>query len=163
MVLLAAASLLDIADTVGDLAFVIRIMSFTYIVYWLFVTLNEQMALFGLATILTGYFLLFHSPLVVVIALIVLLVLFGGQLQMNIQFGLLSPMEQLEHAKSMDAQVEAQRHFQSAQDKMAQGAQFYELQEAEQQALMAQQQGQSEQQAAPQGVDMMQQMRGYRR
>lgn len=162
MVLLAVASLLDIADTVGDLAFVIRIMSFTYIVYWLFVTLNEQMALFGLATILAGYFLLFHSPLIVVIALIVLLVLFGGQLQMNIQFGLLSPVQQMEEAKAMEERAESQRHFQSAQDKMAQGAQFYELQEAEQQALMAQQQA-GAQQEAPQGVDMAQQMRGYRR
>lgn len=137
-----AAGFLDLVDTANDISFVIRIMAFAYITYYLFITLNEQPAVFGLATILAGYFLLFHSPVIFVIAVVVLFVVFGSWIQQNIIFGITSPIETMKQVHQEDVMFAGQR----AQKKLAEGSTFDQLSEMEkdamtQNAMQMQQQG----------------------
>lgn len=137
MVVFIAAGLFDgIMDTAGDMAFVIRIMALVYIIYWLFVTFNENMTLFGLAAVIVSYFMLFHSPIVIIIAVLILLVVFGSQLQMSLQFGLLQPMQQVHMEEAEFARERAAEAAQIPMSKLNSGVPFEELTEFEQQAVL---------------------------
>ncbi len=117
--------LFDFLGDVSNLSFVLKIMSFSYLAYWLYTTFYNSKIVFGIALIGAGFFAITYSgattALVVVFAILFVL---GPQLQNTIWFGLgplLSPfgidlmgnsvnqkMSELEHqkaAKELEARI----------------------------------------------------------
>lgn len=147
---LVAADVFGVMDTFGDLGFVIKVIAFAYLTYYLYIMFAENQAIFGLVVIGVGYFLMFHAPVIIAIALIVFFVVFGQVIQMNVQFGIQMPLEQMHQAQAME-QMDA------IQNKINRGMQLSQA-EAElwtqaNQAQMQQQAGEEYQQ------QMMQRMR----
>ncbi len=88
VVLLHIAGDGGLLESVGDIAFVIKIMSFVYILFWLYQTFAESQVLFGLSALGAGYLILFSSTVFVALAVVVLLMVMGMWLQQSLQFGL---------------------------------------------------------------------------
>jgi len=89
--LFTAAGFLDVMDTLNDLSFVIRVIIFSYFLFWLFITFRELPMVFGLSVIGLAY-LIFVATIpmfVLAIAFLLFLTPFGMMLQQGIQFGLL--------------------------------------------------------------------------
>lgn len=134
-------------ETAGDIAFVIKLMSFVYIVFWLYQTFAESQVLFGLSALGAGYFMLFHSTVFVSLALLVLLMVMGNWLQQGIQFGIspflmaFGPTRKIGQALQMGGGMGQEDNDLVAQ-KVASGQQLTaeEAAMAQQQEAMAQQQ-----------------------
>ncbi len=82
------------SETLGDLAFVIKLMALVYIIYVLYITFAENQVIFGGAALMVSYLILFHSPIVLVLALLVFVAINPFFLQ-NLFFGLQS-VQQIE-------------------------------------------------------------------
>lgn len=90
--LLSITDLFGIFDTLQEMDFVIRIMLFSYLLFWLYTTFTPARAelLFGLSSIAAGYLVFAHGFTVTVLVMFfILFVVLGAQLQMLIQFGFL--------------------------------------------------------------------------
>ncbi len=89
--LFQAAGFLDVMDTLNDLSFVVKIIIFSYFLFWLFVTFRELPIVFGLSVIGLAYLMFVAAIPMLVIAIVFLVFLtpFGMMLQQGIQFGLL--------------------------------------------------------------------------
>lgn len=82
--------LLGIFDTFSDLAFVVKIMVFAYILYWLFVVFREQQVLLGLVAIIAAYFMFFHAISVTILVLLFFVfIIMSGHFQFIIDMGVL--------------------------------------------------------------------------
>ncbi|GEM_PF-2616832 len=131
-------------DSVGDIAFVVKLMALVYIVFYLYQTFAESsQVLFGLSVLGAGYFILFYSSVFVSLAIVVLLMMTGMWIQQSLQFGLF-PL--LGINPGMGGGGGASEHeMQAIQQKMALGQQLSQeemqmAQSMEQQQMMAQQQ-----------------------
>ena len=82
--------LLFIFETLNDMAFVVKVIVFSYMLFWLYMTFREAQLLFGVTAIIASYFILFHAiSTTMLLILFFIFVVFGMQLQMVLQFGLL--------------------------------------------------------------------------
>jgi len=79
----------EIGQMLADFGFIIQVMTFSYVLFWLFMTFRDTPILFGLTAVVAAYFM-FIQPLPIFIIVIVFFAffLFGNQLQMLILFGL---------------------------------------------------------------------------
>ena len=85
----------EILETLGELDFVIRVMVFSYILFWLYTTFMPARAevLFGLTAIAAGYLIFAHGVTITVLVLFfILFVVSGMMLQQILMFGLLPLM-----------------------------------------------------------------------
>ncbi|MBI4361082.1 hypothetical protein HY572_04910 [Candidatus Micrarchaeota archaeon] len=80
---------LGIFETLAELGFVVQILSFTYILFWLYMTFRDLPLLFGITATVTGFLIFIHGVSVVLLtAAFVFLFLFGMQIQQVMWFGL---------------------------------------------------------------------------
>lgn len=85
-----ALPLLGILDTLSDMAFVIKILTFAYLLYWLFIVFREQQMLLGIATIIAAYFMFFHQISIVLLVLFFFVfIIMSGHFQFLIDMGIM--------------------------------------------------------------------------
>jgi len=83
---LAAMPLLQVT---ADLWFVVRILVFSYLLFQLYLMFRDSQIIFGMAVIVSAYFIFVHAVSVTILMLcFFLFVVFGNQLQMLVMFGL---------------------------------------------------------------------------
>ncbi len=90
--LFSITDLFGIFDTLQEMDFVIRIMLFSYLLFWLYTTFIPARAdlLFGLSAIAAGYLVFAHGVTITILVLFfILFVVLGSQLQMLLQFGIM--------------------------------------------------------------------------
>ncbi|NYZ75404.1 hypothetical protein H0O03_04060 [Candidatus Micrarchaeota archaeon] len=86
MIELAALPLLQVT---ADLWFVVRILVFSYLLFQLYLMFRDSQIIFGMAVIVSAYFIFVHAVSVTILMLcFFLFVVFGNQLQMLVMFGL---------------------------------------------------------------------------
>jgi hypothetical protein len=81
-----------VLETLGEMDFVIRIMVFSYLLFWLYMTFMPAKAeiLFGISAIAAGYLVFAHGISITILALFFLFfVVLGSQIQMILMFGVL--------------------------------------------------------------------------
>ena len=137
-------------DSVGDIAFVIKLMALVYVIFYLYQTFAESQVLFGLATLGAGYFILFYSSVFVALAIVVLLMVTGMWLQQSLQFGLF-PLLGIGQGGMMHGGG-GEEEMRAIQQKMALGQQLTE-QEQQMMQSMEQQQYQMQQQQYQMGMN----------
>jgi hypothetical protein len=77
-------------STLNELGFVVRVIIFSYLVYWLYITFRDVQTIFGLAVIVTAYLIFIHSVSITLLTVIFFVfVVFGNMLQMILMFGVL--------------------------------------------------------------------------
>ena len=80
----------DIIQTLNELGFIVRVIVFSYLVYWFYITFRDAQTIFGLSIVVTAYLLFVHSlSVTTLLILFFVFVVFGSQLQMILLFGLL--------------------------------------------------------------------------
>jgi len=80
----------EIFSTLSELDFVVRVLVFSYMLFWLYMTFRDAQLLFGIATIVVGYLIFVHGiSVTLVVALWLIFFLLGSQLQMLMLFGVL--------------------------------------------------------------------------
>lgn len=85
-----AIPILGIFDLFTDLAFVIKILTFSYLLYWLFIVFREQQMLLGIATIIAAYFMFFHQISIVLLVLFFFVfIIMSGHFQFLIDMGIM--------------------------------------------------------------------------
>jgi len=92
---LFGGGIFDVFETLSELDFVVRVMVFSYLLFWLYTTFTPARAelLFGMSSIVAGYLVFAHGvTITILIMLFILFVILGAQLQMLIQFGFLPLM-----------------------------------------------------------------------
>ncbi len=83
-------SLLSIFTTLTDLAFVIKILVFSYLLYWLFIVFREQQVLLGIVTLIAAYFMFFHAvSITILVLLFFVFIVMSGHFQFIIDMGIL--------------------------------------------------------------------------
>ncbi len=137
--LFLASGFFDIIDTMNDLSFVIRILVFSYFLFWLFITFRELPVIFGISVIGVAYLIFIAAlPMIVLaIAFMVFLTPFGAQMQQMIQFGL---MPALKREPFSGMKMPDQLEMQSVQEKIARGEQLNQREMEMAQEMNAQQQ-----------------------
>lgn len=135
-------------ESVGDIAFVVKLMALVYIIFYLYQTFAESQVLFGLSVLGAGYFILFYSSVFVALAVVVLLMMTGMWIQQSLQFGLF-PL--LGINPGMPSGGASEEEMRAIQQKMALGQQLSgeEMQLAQ---AMEQQQAQSAQYMGQMGM-----------
>ncbi|MFH1779768.1 MAG: hypothetical protein ABH803_01325 [Candidatus Micrarchaeota archaeon] len=107
-------------ETIGELNFVVRIIVFSYLLFWFYITFQETQILFGLGGALAGYLIFLHGiSIMIVVALFFIFIVFGMQLQMIFQFGVYSLLGI--HEKMGRQQQEQQEAIQTIQQKIQAG------------------------------------------
>ncbi|MEK6953754.1 MAG: hypothetical protein AABX01_02010 [Candidatus Micrarchaeota archaeon] len=113
--------LLDIFQTIEDLGFVIKVMTFAYMLLWLYAQLRESMLLFGIGSMLAGYFLFLNPlPTVLIVIIFVIFVSLGMHLQMLFQFGLF-PILRFFGIEVEHPEMKEQQDMQNIQQKLGKG------------------------------------------
>ncbi len=128
-------------ETLNELGFVVRIIVFSYLCYWLYITFRDVQTVFGVAVIVTAYIIFIHSLSITLLTVIFFVfVIFGNMLQMILMFGLLPlfgyQWTMREYIKS-PTQAESAAVQARAMQKFEQGL---ALSAEEEQAIQAQQQ-----------------------
>ena len=84
---MAGLILLGLLETLDSMSFVVSIMVFSYILFWLYMTFRESQILFGISSIVAGYFILVAQlPTVFLVIIFAVFFVMGQQLQMFLQF-----------------------------------------------------------------------------
>ncbi|MFH0973677.1 MAG: hypothetical protein V1817_02735 [Candidatus Micrarchaeota archaeon] len=77
-------------STLNELGFVVRIIIFSYLCYWLYITFRDVQTIFGVSIIITAYIIFIHSLSITLLTIIFFVfVVFGNMLQMILMFGVL--------------------------------------------------------------------------
>ncbi len=118
--LLFGGGVFDIFETLSELDFVIRVMLFSYLLFWLYTTFIPSRAevLFGLTGIAAGYLVFAHGISVTVLVLFfIFFVMLGSQLQMLLQFGIMPLLGYQYHGDRFvhTDEINAQQNQQNAQ------------------------------------------------
>ncbi len=101
-------ALLSVFSTIADLGFVVKILVFSYILYWLFVVFREQQVILGLVAVIAAYFMLFHAiSITVLVLLFFVFIVMSGHFQFIIDMGILPilGMFGLHEGQAEDAQM----------------------------------------------------------
>lgn len=129
-------------ESVGDIAFVVKLMAFVYVVFYLYQTFAESQVLFGLSVLGAGYFILLYSSVFVALAIVVLLMVTGMWLQQSLQFGLF-PLLGIGQGMPMGGGA-SEEEMHAIQQKMALGQQLSQEEMQMMQAMEQQQMQQSQ-------------------
>ncbi len=81
-----------VLETLGELDFVIRVMVFSYLLFWMYMTFMPAKAelLFGISGIAVGYLVFAHGvSLTLLVLFFLFFVVLGSQIQMILMFGVL--------------------------------------------------------------------------
>ena len=120
---------LDIWQFFADMGFVIQIMTFSYLLFWLYLTFRDMPILFGISSLIGAYFI-WINPISVTFLMILFfgLIFFGNQLQMIILFGI-APLFGLLTGKRMPQPGESaamleQEEVQQIEQKIMQGTEI---------------------------------------
>ena len=117
----------DPGEALGEIGFVIRLMSFVYILFWLYATFQENQLLFGFTALIAAYFVIFYAPVVVVLAAVVLIMVNGMFLQQALMFGLFPAMGRNQMGMPVDyAHEEEAMQAQNLQSRLQAGQQLSE-------------------------------------
>ncbi len=130
-----------VLGTLNELGFVVRIIVFSYLCYWLYITFRDVQTIFGIGVIITAYIIFIHSLSITLLTVVFFVfVIFGNMLQMILMFGVLPlfgyQWTMREYIKS-PTQAEAAELQAAAMRKAEMGI---ELSEQEMQLLQSQQQ-----------------------
>ncbi len=88
--LLFIEALDGVFETLNELGFVVRVIIFSYLIYWMYITFRDVQTIFGLSVIITGYLIFIHSLSITMLTVIFFVfVIFGNMLQMILMFGVL--------------------------------------------------------------------------
>ncbi len=88
--ILAIDAIDGVLGTLNELGFVVRIIVFSYLCYWLYITFRDVQTIFGVAVIVTAYLVFIHSLSITLLVIIFFVfVIFGNMLQMILMFGVL--------------------------------------------------------------------------
>ena len=118
----------------NELYFVLQVITFSYLLFWIYLTFREAQLLMGLATIAAAYVIFVHGLSVTLLAAFFLIfVVMGTHLQMFIQFGVM-PLLGYQHAGDKFAKAGGEM----AQQQMAQ------LQQAVESGQITREQAQAE-------------------
>ncbi len=113
--------LLGLFDAFGDLAFVIKIMVFSYVLYWLFIVFREQQLLLGLVAVIAAYFMFVHAVSVTILVLLFFVfIVMSGHFQFIIDMGVLPIMGMFGFHEAGHGQGEEMK-MQEIQKKMQEG------------------------------------------
>ena len=108
----------EFLETLGELYFVIQVMVFAYMLFFLYMTFRDAQVLFGLSSLLAGYFIFVHGVSVtILVSIFVFVVIFGMSIQQAIQFGLLPLLGYAQHG---DRFVKTNEMEQQGQEKQMQ-------------------------------------------
>lgn len=78
----------DLIQTGTDIAFVVQVIVFSYLMFWLYMSFKDSSLVFGLSVIISGYLIFVHGISMTFLMLIFFaFVIFGSQLQMLLMFG----------------------------------------------------------------------------
>jgi hypothetical protein len=89
-VLLQIDAIDGVFSTLNELGFVVRIIVFSYLCYWLYITFRDVQTVFGVGVIVTAYIVFIHSLSITLLTIIFFVfVIFGNMLQMILMFGVL--------------------------------------------------------------------------
>lgn len=126
---LALLPILGIFETIADLDFVIKIMTFSYMLLWLYSQLRDAQILFGIGVMISGYFLFIQPlPTIIIVILFVVFVSLGMHLQMLIQFGVF-PLFRFFGIELEHPEMREQQEMQNIQRKMQHGEELNEQEE----------------------------------
>ena len=88
--LIALLLLEDILQTASELYFVVQVMTFAYMLFWLYMTFRDAQILFGIGTIAVGYVIFIHGlSIMLLAAFFMLFIIMGSQIQMLMWFGIM--------------------------------------------------------------------------
>lgn len=131
-------------ETLNELDFVMRVIVFSYLLFWLYITFRDVQVLFGLASLITGYFIFAHGLSITLLTIFFMaFVVMGSHLQMFIQFGLMPSLgfqhagdrfSKMHEGEAMGQMAQLQQAVESGQITMEQAqqmAQQAQTQEAE--------------------------------
>lgn len=92
-----------------EIAFVIKLMAFVYMLFWLYYTFNRIPVLFGITSVILAYFMFIYSiPTLLLVLFLIGFVFLGSQLQMIVMFGL-SPIARTFFGIDLTGQEEAMK------------------------------------------------------
>ena len=127
----------EIFSTLSELDFVVRVLVFSYMLFWLYMTFRDAQLLFGIATIVVGYLIFVHGiSVTLVVALWLIFFLLGSQLQMLCWFALfpLLGYQQAGGRLHKESEMAAQQNLQEIEQKARAGTasqeEIHALQEA---------------------------------
>ncbi len=108
----------------NELYFVLQVITFSYLLFWIYLTFRDAQLLMGLATVAAAYIIFVHGLSVTLLAAFFLLfVVLGSHLQMFIQFGLM-PFLGYQHGGDRfvkEEQVKAQQRLGELQGALQKG------------------------------------------
>lgn len=122
--MIEALPVLGILETLADMAFVIKILTFSYLLYWLFIVFREQQMLLGIATIIAAYFMFFHQISIVLLVLFFFVfIVMSGHFQFLIDMGIMPILSFLgfHETTGMYGQGADQIKMQKIQEKVQKG------------------------------------------
>ncbi len=106
-----------------EIGFVVRVMAFVYILFWLYATFQDNQILFGFTTLVAAYSVLFYSPVIIVLAAVVLLMVNGMFLQQAVMFGLFPSLSRDQMGNPVDyGHQEEMMRAQNLQTRLEAGA-----------------------------------------
>jgi len=151
--LISLLSVFGIVQTLNELDFVMRVIVFSYLLFWLYITFRDVQVLFGLSSILVGYLVFAHGVSITLLAAFFLVfVVMGTHLQMFIQFGLM-PVLGFQHAGDRFAKInQGESMGQMAQ--LQQAVESGQMSVAEAQEMAQQMQAQGDEMGGRQRVMM---------
>ncbi len=113
--------ILGLFDAFADLAFVIKIMVFCYILYWLFIVFREQQIVLGLVAVIAAYFMFVHAvSITILVLLFFVFIVMSGHFQFIIDMGILPIMGMFGFHEGGQGQGEEMK-MQQIQKKMQEG------------------------------------------
>ncbi len=122
----------------NELYFVLQVITFSYVLFWIYLTFREAQLLLGLATIAAAYVIFVHGLSVTLLAAFFLLfVVMGSHLQMFIQFGVM-PLLGYQHGGNKfvkEGEAQAQQEMAQLQQAVESGRITAEQARAEMQRI----------------------------
>jgi len=110
----------DILETARELYFVVQVMTFAYMLFWLYMTFRDAQLLFGVGAIAAGYIIFLHGLSFTLLAIFFLaFVVMGSQIQMLMWFGLM-PLFGYQQAGDRFVNVKEAEEQQQQQEAMKQ-------------------------------------------
>jgi hypothetical protein len=120
--------------TLNELDFVVRVLMFSYILFWCYMTFRDAQLLSALASIIVGYMIFLHGvSVVLLLGFFMIFILFGNHLQMLFLFGIMpllgyhnygdryrNPQKEAELMKSANRRIELGEPLSAAETQVIQ-------------------------------------------
>ncbi|MFA4946103.1 MAG: hypothetical protein WC607_00995 [Candidatus Micrarchaeia archaeon] len=80
----------NVFSTLNELDFVVRVLMFSYLLFWCYMTFRDAQLLSALSSIILGYMIFLHGlSVVLLLGFFMVFILFGNHLQMLFLFGIM--------------------------------------------------------------------------